>query len=102
MQSHADYSLFTKSCIAGFTAILVYVDYLVLASDNLEEIQAMKQLLDAKFRIKDLGPLKFFLGMEVALSHHSIALYQRKYAGFAIGFWFVGCQTSLHTNGLYS
>ena len=40
----------------------------------------MKQLLDTKFQIKDLGPLKFFLGMEVAWSHHGIALCQRKYA----------------------
>ena len=40
----------------------------------------MKQLFDAKFHIKDLDPLKFFLGMEVTRSHHGSALYQQKYA----------------------
>ena len=79
-QSKADYSLFTKSSAGSFTAILVYVDDLVLAGDNLAEINSMKKLLDDRFKIKDLGPLKFFLGMEVARSKHGIALYQQKYA----------------------
>ena len=39
----------------------------------------MKALLDAKFKIKDLGNLKFFLGTEVARSKLGITLYQRKY-----------------------
>ena len=78
-QSKADYSLFTKSTATGFTTILVYVDDLILAGTNLCEIQNMTVLLYAKFKIKDLGDLKFFLGMEVARSKKGIALYQRKY-----------------------
>ena len=78
-QSKSDYSLFTKHDHTSFTAILVYVDDLVLAGNNLSEIQSMKSLLDAKFKIKDLGNLKYFLGMEVARTPKGIALYQRKY-----------------------
>ena len=51
----------------------------MLAGNNFAEIQSMKSLLDAKFKIKDLGNLKCFLGMEVARTSKGIALYQRKY-----------------------
>ncbi|XP_072053949.1 uncharacterized protein [Arachis hypogaea] len=78
--SENDHSLFTKSTSTTFTAILVYVDDLVLAGDDLSEIQAVKMFLDDKFKIKDLGLLKFFIGMEVARNNAGIALYQRKYA----------------------
>ena len=79
IQSKSDYSLFTKQTSRGFTAVLVYVDDLVLSGNDLEEIQSIKGLLDAKFKIKDLGTLRYFLGMEVAKSKDGILLYQRKY-----------------------
>ncbi|MCH79432.1 retrovirus-related Pol polyprotein from transposon TNT 1-94 [Trifolium medium] len=78
-QSKADYSLFTKQSSTGFTAILVYVDDLVLGGTDTNEIVQLKSLLDTKFSIKDLGTLKYFLGFEVARSKLGISLCQRKY-----------------------
>ncbi|XP_072087345.1 retrovirus-related Pol polyprotein from transposon RE1 [Arachis hypogaea] len=80
VQSKADYSLFTKQTESGFTALLVYVDDLILAGNNLGEINAVKTVLDDRFKIKDIGDLKFFIGMEVARSKEGILLNQRKYA----------------------
>ncbi|XP_016192997.1 uncharacterized protein LOC107633924 [Arachis ipaensis] len=74
-----DHSLFIKKQSKSFTAILVYVDALVLTGNDISEINSIKQNLDDKFKIKDLGDLKYFLGMEVARSNSGIHIYQRKY-----------------------
>ena len=43
-------------------------------------VATLKSVLDAKFGIKDLGSLKFFLGLEIARSKKGISLNQRKFA----------------------
>jgi len=78
-QAHADYSLFTKATSSSFTGLLVYVDDIVLASNSLDEIDHLKSSLRSHFHIRDLGKLKYFLGIEVAHSSTGISLCQRKY-----------------------
>ncbi|KAE9604737.1 putative RNA-directed DNA polymerase [Lupinus albus] len=77
--SQADQALFTKSSATSFTSLLVYVDDMVLAGDNYAEIQAVKHFLDQTFKIKDLGTLRFFLGLEIARNPDGIHLNQRVY-----------------------
>nr|XP_027187107.1 uncharacterized protein LOC113784978 [Cicer arietinum] len=43
----------------------VYVDDIVLTCDNVAKMDKLKKSLVAEFEIKDLGPLKYFLGMEM-------------------------------------
>ncbi|CAM8963013.1 unnamed protein product [Rhodiola kirilowii] len=43
-------------------------------------IEQVKHFIESKFKIKDLGTLRFFLGIEVARSKSGIFLNQRKYA----------------------
>ncbi|XP_019199717.1 PREDICTED: uncharacterized protein LOC109193309 [Ipomoea nil] len=79
-QAVCDNSLFTKGSGDNLVALLVYVDDFILASNDGNQIQQIKDHLHATFQIKDLGNLRFFLGLEVARTHKGIAISQRKYA----------------------
>lgn len=72
--------MFVKARDHSFTALLVYVDDVILTGDDETEINHIKAALDAIFKIKDLGDLRFFLGLEVARSSKGIVVNQRKYA----------------------
>ena len=63
-----------------FSALLVYIDDMIITGNDPSSIAALKSLLDQKIGIKDLGSLKFFLGSEIARSEKGISLNQRKYA----------------------
>lgn len=78
-QSLADYSLFTRRTSAGFVAVLVYVDDVIIDGDDHASIEWLKRYLHSSFHIKDLGHLKYFLGIEVAHSPEGLFLTQRKY-----------------------
>ncbi|KAA0048527.1 transportin-3 isoform X1 [Cucumis melo var. makuwa] len=79
-QGHSDHTLSTKASKTGKIAILiVYVDDIVLTGDDQTEISQLKQRMGDEFEIKDLGNLKYFLGMEVARSKYGIFVSQRKY-----------------------
>ena len=80
IQSKSDYSLFTRSHGSSFIALLVYVDDILYQANDMEFVTKLKKSLDAEFKLKDLGNLKYFLGLEVARSSKGISLCQRKYA----------------------
>ncbi|GJU97860.1 ribonuclease H-like domain-containing protein, partial [Tanacetum coccineum] len=79
IQSKSDYSLFTKSESGKFMVLLVYVDDIIITGNNVDEIEKFKKYLNSKFMIKDLGKLKYFLGIEVIDTDRGLCLSQRKY-----------------------
>lgn len=56
------------------------MDDIIIASNDIDFISALKNFLHNRFRVKDLGSLKFFLGLKFARSFKGISLCQRKYA----------------------
>jgi hypothetical protein len=43
-------------------------------------LSPLTSFLDTQFKLKDLGPLKIFLGLEIARNSKGISICQRKYA----------------------
>ncbi|CAM8966099.1 unnamed protein product [Rhodiola kirilowii] len=78
-QSLFDYSLFILQEHKHTTFLLVYVDDIVITGTSTDVVTAVKQFIHAKFKLKDLGLLRFFLGLEVARGPKCIQLNQRKY-----------------------
>ena len=71
--------MFYKHSKDGKIAILiVYVDDIVLIGSE-EELERLKRRLATEFEIKDLGALKYFLGMEIGRSKEDIFVNQSKY-----------------------
>ena len=60
--------------------LAAYVDDILITGTNREEIKSLKLFNDAQFKIKDLGDLLYFLGIEVIRKERGILLTQQKFA----------------------
>ncbi|KAK4277183.1 hypothetical protein QN277_015217 [Acacia crassicarpa] len=78
-QGQSDHTLFVKHHKGKMAVLAVYVDDIILTGDDEVEINQIKAALAREFQIKDLGEMKYFLGMEVARSKKGIYISQRKY-----------------------
>jgi hypothetical protein len=78
-QSNWDHTLFLKHRDGKITALIVYVDDMVVTGNDPAEQAALKNYLSTEFEMKDLGSLKYFLGIEVSRCKSGIFLSQRKY-----------------------
>ena len=76
VQSKSDYLVFTRVKGSSIIIILVYVDDILIASNDMDAVNSFKQFLDSKFKLKDLGTLKYFLGLEVARTT-KVSIYVR-------------------------
>ncbi|KAJ0838020.1 putative RNA-directed DNA polymerase [Helianthus annuus] len=93
VQSKCDHSLFIMSKMGVTVFLLVYVDDVVVTGNSENEIERIKHVLHETFRIKDLGVLKYFLGIEVLYDNNTVCLNQRKYCLELLNdFGYLGCK----------
>ncbi|RZB60244.1 Retrovirus-related Pol polyprotein from transposon RE1 [Glycine soja] len=80
-RSEADHSVFYCHTSPGKCVyLMIYVDDIVITGNDTTTITQLKEHLFSHFQTKDLGSLKYFLGIEVAQSGDGVVISQRKYA----------------------
>jgi hypothetical protein len=60
--------------------LILYVDDLLITGCSTSTIAAVKRILHDRFLMTDMGPLHFFLGLEISQDASGIKLSQAKYA----------------------
>ncbi|KAK1419766.1 hypothetical protein QVD17_29081 [Tagetes erecta] len=73
-------SVYTKIANGELLVIGVYVDDLVVTGSSLEEIKKFKTQMMLEFKMKDMGLLTYYLGIEVDQRDDGIILKQSSYA----------------------
>ena len=75
-RSHSDYCIYIKDSVI----VALYVDDILIVSDDLTEINKVKDLLKDNFDMDDMGTVKKFLGMEINQHPNGdISVNQREY-----------------------
>ena len=74
MPSDHDPALFVHTSPRGRTLLLLYVDDMIITGDDSQYIDFVKQRLSETFLMSDLGPLRYFLGLEVTSTSDGIFL----------------------------
>ncbi|CAN6444068.1 unnamed protein product [Victoria cruziana] len=78
-KSAIDHSLFIYKSKGVIIWLLIYVDDIIITGNNADHISWLKEILMGKFKMKDLGSLRYFLGVEVDICSDRLTLTQRKY-----------------------
>jgi hypothetical protein len=77
--SKVDTSLFILSDGTNIFYLLVYVDDILFTGSNSAMLHHLIQLLSFKLKLRDLGVVHYFLGIEVQSTGMGLMLHQHKY-----------------------
>ena len=79
VQSLCDNCVYTKHMNSSKIIIIVWVDDLIIAASDINKLNEIKQSLSLKFKMKDLGVVSWFLGIEFNIKDNLIEMNQSKY-----------------------
>ncbi|GAB2300803.1 hypothetical protein Dimus_038636 [Dionaea muscipula] len=78
--SHSDPSLFVRSHSSTIVILLLYVDDIILTGNSDEALRFVIDELGSVFDLKDMGLLRYFLGLEIDYHPTGLFIHQSKYA----------------------
>ena len=78
-KSKTYHSVFYQNSSSCIILLVVYVDDIVITRSDSKGISSLESFLHSQLHTKDLGMLRYFLGIEVMWNKHGIFLSQRKY-----------------------
>ncbi|XP_074356728.1 uncharacterized protein LOC141696493 [Apium graveolens] len=79
IQSKTDYSLFVRTTEKTIVLVLIYVDDFLITGNSPHDIAALKKMLFVNFHMKDLGNVRYFLGLEIDRTAEGFFVSQKKY-----------------------
>ena len=79
VQSNVDPCVFVKSDDSGTTILIVWIYDIIFAASPTLLLNEIKQRLNSKFNMKDLGPLSSFLGIHFEQNEDVITMSQSQY-----------------------
>lgn len=79
VQNCADHCVYAKETLKDKVIILIWVDDLIIAASDENAMATVKKMLAAKFKMKDLGKLRYFLGIDFEQSNECLKMSQRQY-----------------------
>ncbi|WVZ81518.1 hypothetical protein U9M48_028885 [Paspalum notatum var. saurae] len=79
-RSKCEHGLYVRGAEASRLVVGVYVDDLIITGEINKEIDSFKLQMKKLFKMSDLGPLSYYLGIEVKQGVRGIELRQSAYA----------------------
>ena len=64
VQNPADHCVYTRQTENEKVIVIIWVDDLVIAASDEDTLKVAKEMLTAKFQMKEFGRLKHFLGID--------------------------------------
>ncbi|XP_019261076.1 PREDICTED: uncharacterized protein LOC109239027 [Nicotiana attenuata] len=78
-QAYSNTSLFIYNSSTALIYVLIYVDDIIITGPSTSQILDVISKLGSRFSLKDLGPLHFFLNIEVVPLDNGLLLTQSKF-----------------------
>ena len=78
-QGNSNHTLFIKSNNGKFTPLIISEDDMIVTGDDIDEMEKLQEYLSFEFEMKDLGGLKYFLGIEIASFLLTKKVYSRPF-----------------------
>jgi hypothetical protein len=78
----ADPCLYVQKTAENLMLVAIYVDDLIIATNDMKKMSEIKESLQSAFKMKDLGPIHYCLGIEFKqdLENNTITMSQAKYS----------------------
>jgi Reverse transcriptase (RNA-dependent DNA polymerase) len=77
--SQSDSSLFIQGNKSSIIMVLVYVDDIIVTGSDVNQVNSLISSLTSQFSLKDLGPLHYFLEIQVISQSDGIHISQPQY-----------------------
>jgi len=78
-QSSVDHCVYRKEVGEKKVFVLIWVDDIILAANDNEIMNETKMMLQERFKMKDLGKLSYFLGIEFEQGDGFVKMSQKRY-----------------------